>query len=66
LNVEIPETLSCWDVKFVADVTPNVVIPETFNCVTDAIPPITLMAVPEFSENAEPPETLDSTFIEFC
>jgi hypothetical protein len=31
-NVEIPETLSCCDVKLVADVIPKVLIPETLSC----------------------------------
>jgi hypothetical protein len=31
-KVLIPETLSCCDVKLVADVTPNVEIPETLSC----------------------------------
>ena len=45
-KVVTPETLSCWDVKFVAEVIPNVEIPETFNWVTDAIPPITFVDTP--------------------
>ena len=43
---KLPETLSCCEVKLVADVTPNVEIPETLSWVTDAIPPIILVAIP--------------------
>ena len=50
-RVVIPETLSCCEVRLVADVTPRVVIPETLSCcavkfVADVIP------------NVEIPETL--------
>ena len=64
-NVVIPETLSCWEVKLVVEVMPNVliplmlnevptilanvVIPVTFNEVTEAIPPITFVEIPAVS-----------------
>ena len=64
-NVVTPVTLSCWVVRLVVDVMPNVliplilnevptiflkvVIPDTSNEVTEAIPPITLVAIPALS-----------------
>ena len=45
----MPDTFNCSDVKFVADVIPNVETPEdTLSWVTEAIPPITLVAIPAF------------------
>ena len=64
-NVVMPETLSCCDVRLVVDVIPNVlipliesevptilanvVIPVTLSCETEAIPPITFVAIPALS-----------------
>ena len=39
---------------------PNVDTPDTLNCETDAIPPITLVA---FCAEIDPPPALDSIFI---
>ena len=65
LKIVTPVTLSCCVVKLVVDVIPNVliplierdvptildnvVIPVTFKEVTEAIPPITLVAIPALS-----------------
>ena len=45
-EVETPDTFNSWEIKFVVLVTPKVVMPETLSWVTDAIPPITFVAIP--------------------
>ena len=43
-KVERPDTLSCWVVKFVADVIPNVEIPEILNAVPTRLLAIVIVA----------------------
>ena len=45
-KVETPETFRVWDVKFVADVTPNVEIPETLSAVPTRLLDKVIVAIP--------------------